>query len=95
MKGRLKRINVAILKPVPTKLLMKMNDGDCVLDVIGKYSSAYAHSNNLVKGFEANGLITRKKEGRKNIIHLTERGNKVKEHLLKIRGLLNEQKNNL
>ena len=50
-------------------------------DIFRKTTLAINSIFNILNGLEKQGLIKRKKVGRKNVVKLTEKGNKLKKHL--------------
>lgn len=77
-----------IIKSTAADFLMKINDGDYLLKIIGKASSNAPQYTYLIKRFEEEGLVKKEIVGTKKLIYLTEKGTKIKNHLLKINEVL-------
>ena len=76
----------------PYKLLIRIKDLEGGQDkdrscsaLIKSINCTYSHGLKLLKKLEKTGLISFEKKGRKNIVKLTEKGNKIIDHFKKIK----------
>lgn len=77
------------------KILMCISNRINYSSKISKYLNAtYSHTTKIVKELEKKGLTKIEKNGRQTIIHLTEKGQEIKELLIKVNELWNNETKN-
>lgn len=72
-------------------VLMKRNKGMSVSDISRETRTTYVHTSNLLKEYEALGLIKAEKHGKTKFIVITEKGFKIAQLLDEVKNLVYKQ----
>lgn len=78
-------------KPKEIILYIKNQGKSNISEIASKTNSTYAHSYNIIKKFEENGLIVTNKHGRDKFIELTDKGKQIASIIEKISNILQGQ----
>lgn len=80
-------------KPAKAIIVAKELDESYATKISDRIDSTYAHTSKILTNFEELGLLRKEKRGRKNVIVLTDIGEKVAESLEDSMDVLEEAKN--
>ena len=72
----------------PTYIMMKVDGKKCVSKIAKEVNTTYSHTVKVMKYLEELGLVVAQRVGRERKTTTTEKGEKLRLHLLKVNELL-------
>ena len=69
-------------------VLLAVDGHECVYDISKKVDISYCHTVKIITNLEIGKMITIDKEGRRNVIRLTDAGKEAQEHLFKLKEVI-------
>ena len=82
------------LRPKNIELFINLRDKDFGLKIYRKINCTEFWLSILINKFNRVGLIKTEKIGRRKLVYLTKKGLKLQRYLIRLRGAINETKDN-